>query len=202
VTPDAVFYRWWELRAELEAPPPQIGRWTGSLGIRPSPHCARCGADATTWREDPLGPLVGEEPPNGSSPDPREEPIALPVLRAHCRRCGGVWILELAPVLTPAASAPLTDRISELRTLGTVLELLEERHRRIYLQLYLLEKIGDHETVAETANARWPLMHPPVRGLTGPRAREWSRHTVGLLIREARGRITDAMMDRGLWRFS
>lgn len=202
-TPDAVFFRWWELRAQLEAPPSQIGRWHGGLGIRPSPHCARCGADAVQWREDPLVPLTDLAGLHGSAPGSGatgEDPPA--VLRARCLRCLSPWLLELVTFTGGTAAAPWSHRMSELLQLGGVLDQLQTMERRLYLQLYLLERVGDFEAVAGEANRRWPRMHPPVRGTTGPRAREWSRHTVRLVVLEARERVLLAMIDAGLWRFS
>lgn len=207
-SPEAVFFRWWELRSLVEAASPQIGRWTGELGIRPSPHCARCGADAVTWRRDPCVPLSSVATDSGSALNgssggsaPGAE-LGGHVLRSQCRRCGAPWLLELVPFVGAPAGSAWSERMSELLALGRVLEALEDPHRRLFLQLYLLERVGDYEAVAAEANRRWPLMHPPVRGTTGPRAREWSRHTARLVVLEARERIVHRMNDAGLWRFA
>lgn len=202
LTPDAVVWRWWELRGRLEAAPPQIGRWRGKLGIRPSPHCARCGADAVTWREDPCValPSAPGEQLNGSA-DGSAHGTELDglVLRSRCRRCHSAWLLELVPFLGGAQGANWTGDLAELLSIDRVLEALSEPQRRIYLQLYVVERWGDYEAVAQEASRRWPLLHPPVRA-SGPRMREWTRHSVRQVVLEGRERIVLGMTDAGLWR--
>lgn len=200
-----MFWRWLELRGQLEAPAPQIGSWLGGLGIRPSTHCARCGADAVTWREDPLVPLrdVASAAANGSfhgsAPEDAEDTREL---AARCRRCLSPWLLELVHFMGRPPRAPWSSDVSELVQLGRVLEQLTQEERRLWLQLHLLERVGDFEAVGAEANRRWPHMHPPIRGAAGARAREWSRHTVRLVVLDGRRRVLDGMVAEGLWRFA
>lgn len=129
---------------------------------------------------------------------PAEQPT---VLKSRCRRCLSPWLLELVTFIGGLAQAPRVAGLSDLVRLGAVLEQLSVPERRVYLQLYLLEQVGEYEAVAKAANSRWPLMHPPVRGLTGPRAREWSEWCVRRVIADARLRITNGMIAAGVWRF-
>jgi len=89
-----------------------------------------------------------------------------------CVKCGTPWRVEKGFLMKREVSGgkhgSIEDLYSELGTLGKWIDLLGHWDRRIYIQLYLCEQIGDYKDVALTARKRFPRAK---RGWTTKRVR-------------------------------
>ncbi len=77
-----------------------------------------------------------------------------------CVKCGTPWSVEIGFLMkrevTGGRHTSIEDLYSELGTLSKWIGLLGHWERRIYVQLYLCEQVGDYKDVAVTACKRWP----------------------------------------------
>jgi len=77
-----------------------------------------------------------------------------------CVKCGDPWGVEIGFLMKREVKGgrrtSIEDLYSELGTLSKWLSLLGHWERRIYVQLYLCEQVGDYRDVALTARKRYP----------------------------------------------
>ncbi len=89
-----------------------------------------------------------------------------------CTKCGTPWKVEIGFLMKREVKGgrhcSIEDLYSELGTLAKWIDCLGYWDRRIYVQLYLCEQVGDYSDVAMTARKRFPRAK---RGWTPKRIR-------------------------------
>lgn len=89
-----------------------------------------------------------------------------------CERCGHPWKVEIGFLMKREVKggrySSIEDLYAELGTLAKWIDNLGHWDRRIYVQLYLCEQIGDYKDVAMAARKRFPRAK---RGWTPKRVR-------------------------------
>jgi len=77
-----------------------------------------------------------------------------------CVKCGTPWKVEIGFLMKREVKGgrhcSIEDLYAELGTLGKWIGQLGHWERRIYVQLYLCEQVGDYNDVAKTARNRFP----------------------------------------------
>jgi hypothetical protein len=177
-SPDAVLWRYLELKEKLGAP---AGRNAiAERGLVFGDRCASC-----------AGTVFHEEHSERTK-----------AIRYVCSGCEASWPVDVAFLLrNEFQSSRHGDIGGDLRALmadyGAILSKLQLREKRIYLLLYLYENVGCYESVAKEATKRWPRSIPPWGG-RGPRPGGWTEWGVRRVVTDARRAINDELQARGM----
>ena len=181
-SPDQVLWRYLALKEQLGSPAtrsPVIDR-----GLVFGDECVHCSADVEDAK------LEERDKKTGAS-------------RWVCSRCHAAWPVDVAFLLrnefqsSRRPNGASAEKLSQLATLGSVLDGLLLREQRIYLLLYLYEGVGSYDDVAAEANKRWPTFHPPY-GTRGPRPQRWTEWAVRKVVTEARKRVMENVRSRAI----